>query len=108
MQLINGFHEKLFVVRMKDRQKKIVSTFDDLLGCIADQDFNRITEVVVRIGFVVMPIEDITGMFHQMIKNFGETSHVLPLSGLLQSIIDTTGYVAVLEQENTLEAKVRI
>lgn len=46
--------------------------------------------------------------FHKMIEIFRETSKVLPLSGLLQTVIDTTGYVAVLEQENTLESKIRI
>jgi len=46
--------------------------------------------------------------FHQMIENFKETSRIAPLSGLLQTIIDTTGYVTVLEHENTIEAKVRI
>jgi len=46
--------------------------------------------------------------FYQMIENFKETSHVVPLSHLLQTIIDTTGYVAALEHENTIEAKIRI
>ncbi|MCH8286919.1 UvrD-helicase domain-containing protein, partial [candidate division KSB1 bacterium] len=46
--------------------------------------------------------------FYHMIKNFRETSHVTSLSSLLQTIIDTTGYVHMLENENTVEAKVRI
>ena len=46
--------------------------------------------------------------FTQMIGNFKETSHVVPLSHLLQTIIDTTGYVTALEHEDTIEAKARI
>jgi DNA helicase-2/ATP-dependent DNA helicase PcrA len=46
--------------------------------------------------------------FYHMIKNFREMSRVASLSSLLQAIMDATGYVAVLEQENTVEAKVRI
>jgi len=46
--------------------------------------------------------------FYRMINNFRETSHVVPLSGLLQIIIESTGYVARLEEEDTIEAKVRI
>ena len=46
--------------------------------------------------------------FYQMIRIFRESSRVLPLSGLLQTVIDTTGYVAALEQENTLESKIRV
>ena len=46
--------------------------------------------------------------FYHMIKNFRDMSQVASLSHLLQTIIDATGYVAVLEQENTIEAKVRI
>jgi len=46
--------------------------------------------------------------FTRMIKNFKETSSVVPLSSLLQTIIDSTGYVAMLEHENTIEAKGRI
>jgi len=46
--------------------------------------------------------------FYQMIKNFKETSQATSLSILLQTVIDVTGYVASLEHENTLEAKVRL
>ena len=46
--------------------------------------------------------------FTQMIGNFKETSHSVPLSHLLQMIIDTTGYVSALEHEDTIEAKARI
>ena len=46
--------------------------------------------------------------FYHMINNFKETSQVVSLSSLLQTIMDATGYVAALEHENTIEAKVRI
>lgn len=46
--------------------------------------------------------------FYKMIEDFRSASKVRPLSDLLQTIIDTTGYVTALEQENTLEAKARI
>ena len=46
--------------------------------------------------------------FYQMVENFKETSHAVPLSHLLQTIIDATGYVVALEHENTIEAKSRI
>lgn len=46
--------------------------------------------------------------FYKMVENFRETSSVVPLSHLLQTIIDATGYVTALEHENTIEAKGRI
>ena len=46
--------------------------------------------------------------FHQMIKNFQRVSEAMPLSALLQTIIESTGYLSALEQEDTLESKVRI
>ena len=46
--------------------------------------------------------------FYQMVENFRETSGVVPLSHLLQTIIDATGYITGLEHENTVEAKGRI
>ena len=53
-------------------------------------------------------LKKVLSYFYQMINNFKEASEVLPLSALLQTIIDTTGYAAALEQEDTLEAKIRI
>ncbi|MCK4883039.1 MAG: UvrD-helicase domain-containing protein [Candidatus Omnitrophica bacterium] len=53
-------------------------------------------------------LKNILSHFYQMIRIFRESSQILPLSGLLQTVIDTTGYVAALEQENTLESKIRI
>ncbi|MBN1868964.1 MAG: UvrD-helicase domain-containing protein [Candidatus Omnitrophica bacterium] len=53
-------------------------------------------------------LKKVLDQFYRMIKVFRESSQVLPLSGLLQAIIDTAGYVAMLEQENTLESKIRI
>ncbi|OGX33735.1 MAG: hypothetical protein A3C36_00520 [Omnitrophica WOR_2 bacterium RIFCSPHIGHO2_02_FULL_52_10] len=46
--------------------------------------------------------------FHAMIRHFHDIRGMLPLSALLQAIIDTTGYVAALEHENTIDAKARI
>jgi len=46
--------------------------------------------------------------FYQGIKNFKEMSFATSLSVLLQTIIDTTGYVSALERENTVETKVRL
>ncbi len=53
-------------------------------------------------------LKKILSLFYQMIRIFRESSQVLPLSSLLQAVIDTTGYVAALEQEDTLESKIRI
>ena len=46
--------------------------------------------------------------FYGIIKNLRESSAALPLSALVQSVIDRTGYVEELEHENTFEAKARI
>jgi DNA helicase-2/ATP-dependent DNA helicase PcrA len=43
-----------------------------------------------------------------MIEDFRSAAKIRPLSDLLQSMIDTTRYVVVLEGENTLEAKARV
>jgi DNA helicase-2/ATP-dependent DNA helicase PcrA len=83
----------------------------DKIAALARQETISFYNAVARYaqqGRVPVRLRNTLLRFHAMIEDFRSAAKIRPLSDLLQSMIDTTRYVVVLEGENTLEAKARV